>query len=75
MIDRAAWERRRQQWLEYRRWAESEPPALHPPEEALADLGAILEWIPRQVRLEERDPQRLGVRRMDYLLSLLSRAG
>jgi hypothetical protein len=75
MMDKAAWRLRQQQWRQYHLWAESQPPADHPPDLALADIGAILEWLPEAVRHEERDPDRSGVRRMHSILGLLDRAG
>jgi hypothetical protein len=72
MISKADWLLRREQWREYRSWAAAESPVLHPPDQVIADIGTILEWIPESVRREDRDPDRQGVRRMHYLLGLLS---
>jgi hypothetical protein len=72
VISKAGWRLRREQWREYRSWAAAESPALHPPDQVIADIGTILEWIPESVRREDRDPDRQGVRRMHYLLGLLS---
>jgi hypothetical protein len=72
MMSKAEWELRQQQWAEYRRWASSEKPLEFSPEESIADVGTILEWIPAAVRAEDPDPERLGVRRMHYLLGLLT---
>ena len=74
MILRTDWNIRQQQWAEYHRWAQAELPQDSVPEESIADIGAILEWIPESVHAEQRDPERLGVRRMHYLLGRLSGA-
>jgi hypothetical protein len=71
VISPAEWDLRQQQWAEYRRWADSEAPLEHAAEDALANVGTILEWIPEAVRQEERDPEKLGVQRMHFLLGLL----
>ena len=74
MLDRAAWQKRQQQWREYHRWAATQPLREFRPEEAIADVAAMLEWIPESVRREERDPERCGVRRMHAILRLVSGA-
>jgi len=71
MITKAEWLARQQQWAEYRRWLDSAPPVEHPLEHVIADVGAILEWIPESERAKDHDPDRLGVQRMHLLLSLL----
>ena len=71
MISRSEWDARQLQWAECNRWESTQTPPEHSPEDALADAGAILEWIPESVQAEERDPERLGVRRMHALLGLL----
>jgi hypothetical protein len=72
VITKAEWDLRQQQWAEYRRWAESEPPIELPAEDAIANVGTILEWMPEAVRQEDRDPEKLGVQRMHFLLSHLA---
>ena len=72
MITKEEWLLRQQQWREYHNWEAAQPPAIHPPDQAIADIGTILEWIPESVRQEDRDPERRGVQRMHYLLGYLS---
>jgi len=72
VITQAEWSVRQQQWAEYRRWAQAETPLLLAPEDSIADIGALLEWIPESTRNEMPDPDRRGVRRMHSLLGLLS---
>ncbi len=50
VITAAEWSVRQQQWAEYRRWAASEAPPEIAAEDAIANVGAILEWIPEPVR-------------------------
>ena len=71
MISPAEWSLRQQQWAEYRRWAASEPSPEVSGEDAMANVGTILTWIPASVRQEERDPEKRGVQRMHFLLGLL----
>lgn len=46
MIGKAEWSIRQEQWAEYYRWARSEAPPEYMPEDALACLGTLLEFIP-----------------------------
>ena len=71
VISRSEWSVRQQQWAEYHRWERAQAPVEHSPDDALDDVGTILEWIPESVRAEERDPEGRGVRRMQALLQLL----
>jgi hypothetical protein len=73
VITKSKWKLRQQQWSEYHRWASAES-LEHPSEQAIADLGAILEWLPDSKRYQERDPERRGVRRMHFLLGSLKGA-
>ena len=43
----------------------------HPAERVLADVGTVLEWIRESRPKDDPDPERLGVRRMHWLLGLL----
>ncbi|HEY4362123.1 MAG TPA: hypothetical protein VGN17_14190 [Bryobacteraceae bacterium] len=71
MISAAEWSLHQQQWSEYRRWAASKAPLEPAPHDPIADVGTIFEWLPESVRQAERDPEKLGVQRIHYLLSLL----
>lgn len=72
MITPAEWNLRQQQWAEYRRWARAEVLTALSPDQSIADLGTILEWIPETLRNQDPDPEKLGVQRMHFLLGLLS---
>jgi hypothetical protein len=73
VITKAEFELRKRQLEDFNRWEREQPPREMTPEECLAALGALYEWLPESTRAEERDPERLGVRRMHELLGLLSR--
>ena len=71
MITREQWEERQQQWAELHRWEREQPPIEYSPDDAIDGVGEILEWIPKAVRSEERDPERLGIQRMNSLVRLV----
>jgi hypothetical protein len=52
---------RRQQWEAFNRWEEQLPPMERDSARILADLGAILSWIPREDRLLDPDPEKRGI--------------
>ena len=64
-------EDQRRAWQRFHAWEAAEPPAERDPARIIADLGAILDWIPLATRLEDPDPQKLGVRKMVDALSRL----
>jgi hypothetical protein len=71
-ISKADWELRRRQWADFNRWEREQPPQERTPDEYLAAMGALYEWLPEPTRAEERDRERQGVRRMHELFRLLS---
>jgi hypothetical protein len=52
---------RRRQWEAFNRWEEQLPPMERESAQILADLGAILSWIPREDRLLDPDPEKRGI--------------
>ena len=54
-------EQRRRQWEAFNRWEAQPPPLERDPAQILADLGAILRWIPEEDRLRDPDPEKRGV--------------
>ena len=72
MITKAEWELRRQQWRIFNEWEAVHPPPAPSAADALADVGAIWEWLPESVRYEDHDPERLGVQRMQRIFRILS---
>ena len=72
MITKTDWDQRQQEWAAFNRMRREEIRPERPPEIILDDIGALLEWAPAEVKAEERDPERRGVRRMQELLGQLS---
>ena len=72
MITREQWELRKQQWAEFNRFKRWEIKPEYPAESVLGFISTVLEWQPDDVRTEERDPERRGVRRMHELLGAIS---
>jgi hypothetical protein len=64
-------ELRRRQWVAFNRWEAAHPASARDPGEILADLGAIWSWLPPEVRMEDPDPKKLGIRKMRAALAHL----
>jgi hypothetical protein len=73
MITKAEWELRQEQWAALHRWEESQTALPFAPEDAIASVGTLYEWLPPEARHREEDPERKGVQRMYTLLEHLSR--
>jgi hypothetical protein len=71
VITRAEWDLRQSQWAEHQRWVDAQAPPEVDPEQVIADLGALLEWMPTSTQVEVVDPAKLGVQRMHFLLGRL----
>lgn len=71
MTEREQYEERRRQWETFRCWEEQQPLVKRPPAALLADIGAIREWLPREARLVDPDPQKLGIQAMRRALASL----
>ena len=72
MITKEQWEQRQREWAEFERWKAAQPLDPISPERGLAIAGALYQWLPESTRQEDRDPERLGIRRMHRLLEILS---
>ena len=72
MVSKRDWELRQAQWAAFHRWEASRELDAHPPEAALADIGAVYEWFPKDVHLEDRDPDKIGIRRVQAVLAALA---
>jgi len=57
-------ELRLRQWAAFNRWEAGQPPIERTPAQILADLGTIWSWLPPEVRLEDPDPGKLGIRKL-----------
>jgi hypothetical protein len=66
-------ELRQRQWDKFHRWEAEQPVPERDPAEIVADLGAIWSWLPPDVRLEDPDPEKLGIQKMRAALALLRR--
>jgi len=66
-------EQRRRQWEAFNRWEEQQPPLERDPAQILADLGAILRWIPQEDRLRDPDPEKRGVQILLAACAVLNR--
>jgi hypothetical protein len=64
-------ELRQRQWDAFHRWEAENLPPLRDPADILADLGTIWMWLPESVRLEDPDPEKLGIRAMQAALARL----
>ncbi len=70
MREREMYEARRRQWEAFRRWQEEQPLTERAPARILADLGAVLSWLPADVRTADPDPEKLGIQVLKKALAL-----
>jgi len=62
---------RDRQWAAFHRWEATQPLPERDPAEILADLGAIWNWLPPEVRTADPDPGKLGIQKMRAALAHL----
>jgi hypothetical protein len=55
---------RQRQWDEFHRWESEQPLIEREPAAIIADLGAILSWMPAEARLHDPDPEKIGIQKM-----------
>ncbi|MGH9661319.1 MAG: hypothetical protein ACRD96_22415 [Bryobacteraceae bacterium] len=55
----------------FNRWEETLPPVERPAAEIVADVGAIWRMIPADVRVQDPDPAKSGVRKMQAVIERL----
>jgi hypothetical protein len=61
VISRDEWIERKRQWEIFNRWESEQPPVERAAEDNIADIGAILDWVPLEVLSEDPDPEKRGV--------------
>ena len=64
-------EQRRRQWEAFHRWEAEQAAAERPAADIIADLGAVLSWLPPKVRGADPDPEKLGIQAMRRALANL----
>ena len=72
MITKDQWERRQLQWAAFHSWEASRGPDAGQSAATIGDLGAILEWLPEDVKTKDPDPAKTGIRRMHAIIGLLA---
>ncbi len=70
---REQYEERRKQWARFNRWESGQPPVERSAADIVADLGTVLDWVPREARADDPDPQKLGIQAMRRALEHLGR--
>jgi len=65
-------EKRHRQWEAFNRWEAEQSPIERDPASVLADLGAILSWIPAEDRLRDPDPEKRGIQILRAACAVLS---
>ena len=65
------YEMRQRQWDEFHRWESRQPVVERTSENIIADLGAILSWLPGEERLRDPDPEKIGIQKMQAALALI----
>jgi hypothetical protein len=64
-------EQRRRQWEAFHRWEAAQPPVERPAADIIADLGAVWNWLPAEVRSANPDPEKRGIQAMRAALQRL----
>ena len=67
-------EQRNKQWAAFHDWEAAQPLEWRDPSGILADVSAIWNWLPREVREKDPDPEKHGVRAMHAALAHLKTA-
>ena len=62
--EREAFQERERRWREFHRWEAEHPSAEREPAKVLADLGAVLSWLPAEVLAADPDPEKAGIQAM-----------
>jgi hypothetical protein len=60
MISKQDWVERKKQWEIFNRWEAEQPPIERDAADLIADVGAILDWMPPEVLREDPDPEKRG---------------
>jgi len=63
MISKHEWRERQKQWDAFHRWEAEQPLVERDPGDIVADLGTILDWAPPEIRAEDPDPEKLGIKK------------
>jgi len=71
MTMKEQFELRQRQWDEFHRWEAEQPVVERTPENIIADIGAILSWLPASERLRDPDPDKAGIQKMRAALALI----
>jgi hypothetical protein len=61
MISRDEWLERKKQWEIFNRWEAEQPLVERTAADNIADIGAILDWMPPEALAEDPDPEKRGV--------------
>ena len=61
MMTKDQWRERENQWAGFHRWEAEQPLPDRSAGDIIADLGAIWDWLPPEVRLEDPDPEKRGI--------------
>jgi hypothetical protein len=61
MISPDQWRERQKQWEFFHRWEAEQPPDDRDPADSIADIGAILDWLPTELLAEDPDPEKRGI--------------
>ena len=73
MITREEWIERKTQWERFNRWQAEQPQVEREAAELIADVGAVLDWMPELVYMEDLDIEKRGIQILRSAFELLSR--
>jgi hypothetical protein len=72
MISPEQWQDRKKQWELFDRWKSEQPLADRDPADIIADMGAILDWLPAEALAEDPDPAKGGIQKLRAVFELLN---
>jgi hypothetical protein len=62
---------RLEKWAAFNRWEDQHLQPQRPPQQILADLGTIWNWLPPEVRSTDPDPEKTNIRNLRAALAKL----
>ena len=71
MMSRDEWLERKKHWEIFNRWEAEQPLVERDAADNIADIGAILDWMPPEVLTEDPDPEKRGVQVLRRAFGLL----
>jgi hypothetical protein len=72
MITPDEWKERKKQWEIFNLWKSRQAPVDRDPADVIADIGAIVDWLPPEALAEDADPEKRGIQKLRAVLERLN---